>query len=146
MGLLARLLGKSKPTPVVIIRNRLGEEIDRVEGARDLWGQDLRGRQWMHADLSKVYLCGANCEGINLFGARLEQTDFSHATLKNAELSFSYAAGANFRNADLRGCALYMAQVGWPRDRQHAAAEFDGALLDESSDVPEHKAYREMKW
>jgi uncharacterized protein YjbI with pentapeptide repeats len=146
MGLLAQIFGKPKPAPVVIIRNRLGEEIDRVEGVRDLWGQDLRGRQWPHVDLSKQSLAGANCEGINLFGARLERTDFSHAILKNAELSFSYAAGANFRNADLRGCALYMSQIGWPRDRQHAAAEFDGALLNESSDVPEHKAYREMKW
>jgi uncharacterized protein YjbI with pentapeptide repeats len=146
MGLLALIFGKSKPVPVVIIRNVLGEEIDRVEGVRDLWSQDLRSRQWPHADLSKQSLAGANCEGINLFGARLERTDFSHAILKNAELSFSYAAGANFRNADLRGCALYMSQVGWPRDRQHPAAEFDGALLNESSDVPEHKAYREMKW
>ena len=29
-----------KPTPVVIIRNRLGEEIDRVEGVHDLLGRD----------------------------------------------------------------------------------------------------------
>jgi hypothetical protein len=46
MGLLALIFGKSKPLPMVIIRNRLGKEIDRVEGVRDLWGQDLRGRQW----------------------------------------------------------------------------------------------------
>jgi uncharacterized protein YjbI with pentapeptide repeats len=137
---------KPKPVPVIIIRNRLGEEIDRVEGVCDLWGQDLRGRQWAHADLSKVSLAGANCERINLFGARLERTDFSHAVLKNAELSYSYAAGASFRNADLRGCSLYMSQTGWPRSRQCAAAEFDGAMLDEASDVAEHKAYREMKW
>ena len=44
---------------VVIIRNVLGEEIDRVEGARDLWGKvDLRGRQWQHADLSGAWLDG----------------------------------------------------------------------------------------
>jgi hypothetical protein len=34
MGLLARIFGKPKPARMVIIRNRLGEEIDRVEGAR----------------------------------------------------------------------------------------------------------------
>jgi uncharacterized protein YjbI with pentapeptide repeats len=137
-----------KPTvaPTFVIKDVLGKVLLELPGRRDLIGADLKGMNLAHADLSKQSLAGANCEGINLFGARLERTDFSHAILKNAELSFSYAAGANFRNADLRGCALYMSQVGWPRDRQHAAAEFDGALLDESSDVPEHKAYREMKW
>ena len=39
-----------------------------------------------------------------------------------------------------------MSQTGWPRNTKYAAAEFEGALLDEASDVPEHKAYREMKW
>ena len=65
-----------KPVPCVIIYNVLHEEIDRIEGARDLWNQDLRGRQWQHADLSELSLFGAQCAGINLLGARLHRTDF----------------------------------------------------------------------
>ena len=48
-----------KPALVMIIRNVLGEEIDRMP-ARDLYNQDLRGKQWMHADLSGMSLFGAN--------------------------------------------------------------------------------------
>ena len=54
MGFLSDLFSGPKSKPVVIIRNVLGEEIDRREGARDLWNQDLRGRNWSHADLSNV--------------------------------------------------------------------------------------------
>jgi hypothetical protein len=49
MGFFSDLFGAPKPAPVVIIYN-MHEEIDRVEGVRDLWGKvDLRGRQWAHA-------------------------------------------------------------------------------------------------
>ena len=57
-----------KPVPCVIIYNVLHEEIDRIEGARDLWNQDLRGRQWQHADLSGLSLFGAQCDGIIFLG------------------------------------------------------------------------------
>jgi hypothetical protein len=60
----------------VIIRNVLGEEIDRIP-ARDLYNQDLHGKQWMHADLSGMSLFGANLEGANLFGARLVRTSLA---------------------------------------------------------------------
>ncbi len=113
-GILADLFGTPRPAPVTIIRNVLGEEIDRVP-ARDLYNQDLRGKQWMHADLSGMSLFGANMEGVNLFGARLYRTDFQKATLRGAELAFSYAAGANFRGSDMRGCSLYRAEIGLRR-------------------------------
>lgn len=65
---------------VVIIRNVLGEEIDRVEGVRDLWGGvDLRGRQWDHADLAGLRLDGANLED----GARFVKTSFARCNLPN---------------------------------------------------------------
>jgi hypothetical protein len=49
MGFFSDLVGAPKPAPVVIIYN-MHEEIDRVEGVRDLWGKvDQRGRQWAHA-------------------------------------------------------------------------------------------------
>jgi hypothetical protein len=69
----------SPPEPVppdVIIRNVLGEEIDRVEGMWDLVNADLRARPGPHADLSGLSLDGANCESINVFGACLVRTSF----------------------------------------------------------------------
>ena len=127
MGFLSDLFGAPKPAPVVIIYNVLHEEIDRIP-ARDLYNLDLRGKQWMHADLSGMSLFGANLEGANLFGARLYRTDFQKASLRGAELAFSYAAGANFRGADLRECSLYRAEIGLRRSR-HASADFTDALL-----------------
>jgi uncharacterized protein YjbI with pentapeptide repeats len=118
-----------KPAPVVIIRNVLGEEIDRVEGVRDLWGGvDLRGRQWAHADLAGQWLDGANLEGANLFGARLVHTSFARCNLRNAELSFSNAYGANFRGSDMDGCLMYCSET------KHA--RFDEAILSPTSDIP----------
>jgi Pentapeptide repeats (8 copies) len=112
----------------VIIRNVLGEEIDRVEGVRDLWGQDLRGRQWPHVDLSGMFLGSANLEGANLLGARLVNTSFSNANLRGAEVSFANADGANFYRANLDGCLMYRTQV------RHA--RFDEAKITHQSDIP----------
>jgi hypothetical protein len=68
---------KPKPEPPgVIIRDVLGKQIDHVSGVWHLAGADLRGRNWSHVDLSDRSLDGANCEGMNLFGARLMKTDF----------------------------------------------------------------------
>jgi len=119
---------KATSTPVVIIRNVLGEEIDRVEGVWDLTNADLRHRQWAHSDLSGMSLDGANCESIDLFGARLVRTSFCRATLRNAELSFSDATQANFRRANLDGCLMYRSEI--------TLARFDDAVLSESSDIP----------
>ena len=58
---------------------------------------------WLHADLSGMSLDGANCEGINLFGARLVRSSFSRWNLRNAVLSFSDATGGNFRGRTLTG-------------------------------------------
>jgi uncharacterized protein YjbI with pentapeptide repeats len=121
------LFAKPKPMPVVIIRNVLGEEIDRVAGY-DLSGQDLRGRNWSHADLSGRSLDGANCEGINLFGARLVKTSFSRTNLRSAEISFADATGAHFRQADLTDVAMYRTET--------ALARFEDSLLTEHSDIP----------
>jgi len=118
---------KSVP-PGVVIRNVLGEQIDFVEGVWDLSDADLRHRNWPHADLSGMSLDGANCENINLFGARLIRTSFCGANLRNAEMSFSDATGATFRNANLDGCLLYRSET--------QLACFDGAVLSESSDIP----------
>lgn len=128
MRLLAQIVGEAKPAPVVIIRNRLGEEIDRVEGVRDLANQDLRGRQWPHVDLSGMFLDGANLEGANLFGARLVNTSFWHANLRGAEVSFADAQNANFFRANLDGCFMYRTSI--------RNASFDEATITHASDIP----------
>ena len=120
---------KPKPTPPgVVIKNVLGEIIDHVPGVWDLTNADLRGRQWAHADLSGMSVDGANCEGINLFGARLIKTNFARCNLRNAELSFSKATGASFRNANLDGCLMYRSET--------SLASFGGAVLTVDSDIP----------
>jgi uncharacterized protein YjbI with pentapeptide repeats len=130
------LFAKPKPMPVLIIRNVLGEEIDRVEG-HDLLGQDLRGRNWSHAELSGQSLDGANCEGINLFGARLVKTSFCRTNLRGSEISFADATGADFRNADLADVAMYRTEI--------SLAHFGGSLLSEHSDIPERKVVVTMR-
>lgn len=131
MGFLS-LFKAQKPKPSgVIIRNVVGEEIDRVEGVWELANADLRGRQWSHAELSGLCLDGANCESINLFGARLIHTSFCRANLRGAELSFSDATGADFRNAKLDGCLLYRSET--------YMACFDGAAISPTSDIPNMK-------
>ena len=71
-------------------------------------------------------------------GGRLHRTDFQKASLRDAELAFSYAADAIFRGADLRGCSLYRAEIGQRRSRQ-ASADFTDALVDEATDIPERR-------
>ena len=106
-------------------------------------GQDLSGRNWNHADLSGLSLWGARCDGIQLLGARLFRTDFQKASLRGAELAFSYAAGASFRGADLRECSLYRAEIGL--SRRHSSADFTDALVDEATDIPERKVFGERR-
>ncbi len=122
------VFSKPKPAPVVIIRDRLGREIDRLEGVWDLSNQNLKGRQWAHAELSGLSLDHADCEGINLFGARLVKTSFSGCNLRDAEVSFSDATRANFQNAKLQGCKMYRSET--------SLAHFDGAVFSERSDIP----------
>jgi uncharacterized protein YjbI with pentapeptide repeats len=78
--------------------------------------------------LPGLSLDGANCEGIDLFGARLIRTSFCRANLRNAELSFSDATSANFQNAKLEGCKMYRSET--------SHAHFDGAVFSEQSDIP----------
>jgi hypothetical protein len=99
-----------KPAPVVIIRNVLGEEIDRVEGVRDLWGDvDLRGRNWSHAELSGMWLDGSDLTGANLFGARLlralqpQECEPGLRTHRGGQFSASRSRG--------RGSSIYRRQA-----------------------------------
>jgi uncharacterized protein YjbI with pentapeptide repeats len=64
-------------------------------------------------------------------------------SLRGAELAFSYAAGANFRGADLRECSLYRAEIGL--SRRHSSADFTDALVNEGTDIPERKVFAEWR-
>ena len=128
MGFFSLFRAPKLTPPPIIIRNVLGEEIDRIEGLYSLMNADLHGRQWAHANLSGMNLSCANCEGINLFGARLVGTNFSRCNLRNAELAYSDATAANFRDANLDGCLMYRSEI--------SIVLFDGAMITESSDIP----------
>ena len=86
---------------------------------------------------------GRSCDGIQLLGARLYRTDFQKASLRGADLAFSYAAGASFRGSDMRGCSLYRAEIGL--GRRHSSADFTDALVDEATDIPERKVFGERR-
>jgi uncharacterized protein YjbI with pentapeptide repeats len=120
---------KPKPTPPgVIIRNVLGEEIDRVEGVWRLANANLHHRQWAHADLSGMSLDGANCEGINLLGARLVRTSFCRADLRNANLAYALIDGADFRRAHLDGVDLLHTNI--------RLTQLDDAIITPASTIP----------
>jgi uncharacterized protein YjbI with pentapeptide repeats len=137
VGLLD-LFAKPKPAPPgVIIRNRVGEQIDHVSGVWHLANADLRGRNWAHADLSGLCLDGANCEGINLFGSRLVKTSFCRTNLRGAEISFADVTGADFRQADLTDALMYQTET--------QLAKFDQAIFSEHSDIPGRKVLGTMR-
>jgi uncharacterized protein YjbI with pentapeptide repeats len=138
MGFFADLFGTPKPAHVLIIRNVLGEEIDRIEGARDLVGQDLRGKQWAHADLSGLWLDGADMSGANLLGARCVGTSFARCNLKNANLAYARIEGASFRQADLEGADLLHTNI--------RRAEFDRAIIGPTSTIPGVYAGARREW
>lgn len=58
----------------------LGEEIDRVEGVRDLVNADLRGRQWAHVELSEMSSWGVNLAGANYLVRVLSVLRFAELT------------------------------------------------------------------
>ena len=143
MEFLSDLFGAPKPVPSVVIKNVLGEVLLEIPGRRDLVGANLQNLNLAHAALSNVSLWRAQCDGINLFAARLYRTDFQKASLRGAELAFSYAAGASFRGADLRECSLYRAETGL--SRRHSSTDFTDALVNEVTDKPERKVYGERR-
>jgi len=126
----------SKPKPIppgVIIRNRLGEEIDRVEGWT-LEHKDLRLRNWPHVDLNGVSLSGSDLSGSNLLGANLSRASLRNCQLVGCEISYANASDARFDSSDMRGCLMW-------RTETHGAS-FEDILIDETSDIPKRKVCR----
>jgi uncharacterized protein YjbI with pentapeptide repeats len=118
---------KPKPVPAVIIRNRIGEEIDHVEGW-DLCGKNLRNRNWCHAELSEQILDGADLSGSNLLGANLQGASLRNCILVNCEISYADVSGCDFSGADMDGCLLYRSET--------QRARFENVRATERSDIP----------
>jgi hypothetical protein len=71
---------KPRPTQVVIIRDRIGREIDRVEDW-DLCNKVLRNRNWQPADLSGVSLDGSDLSGTSMFLAFEKKPEFQFLSI-----------------------------------------------------------------
>lgn len=127
---------KPKPTPGVIIRNRLGEEIDRAEGWT-LEHKDLRLKDWRHVDLHEASLDGSDLSGTNMLGADLRGASFRHCKLIGCEMSYADVSGCDFSGSDLRGCLMW-------RTETHGA-KLRGVLLSEDSDIPKIKVLQTMR-
>lgn len=123
--------------PVVIIRNVLGQEIDRVEGTRDLFYQDLRCRNWPSVDLSGLSLQGSDLSGANLIGCRCVRTSFFRTKLTAADLSYGTVEAANLREADLRATQMYRTEI--------VRADFSGSKISAESDIPDWLALVKRK-
>lgn len=130
MGFLSSLFGVPKPVPTQIIRDRLGREIDRVEGW-NLCNKDLRYRNWSHVSLSGVSLDGSDLSGSNLLGADLRGTSLRNCKLVACEISFADASGCDFSDANMIGCLLYRTET--------ECARFQNVLMNEDSDIPERR-------
>jgi uncharacterized protein YjbI with pentapeptide repeats len=118
---------KPKLVPVVIIKNRVSEEIDSVEGW-DLCGKDLRNRDWRHANLVGMSLQGSNLSGTNLLGANLQGASLRNCILVNCEVSYADISGCDFSGADMDGCLLYRSET--------QRARFNNVRATERSDIP----------
>ena len=125
---------KPKPIPPgVIIRNRLGEEIDRVEGWT-LEHQHLRLRNWPHVDLHGVSLSGSDLSGTNMLGADLRGASLRNCKLVACEISYADVSGCDFSGSDLRGCLMWRTEA--------CGAKLEDVLLCAESDIPKIKVLR----
>jgi uncharacterized protein YjbI with pentapeptide repeats len=127
------MFSKPKPVPVVIIRDRLGREIDRVVGW-NLCNQDLRCRNWRHADLRGRWLDGSDLSGTNMLGADLRGASLQNCKLVGCEISYADVSGCDFSGSDMTGCLLYRSET--------QRAKFNNVMLSEESDVPKIKVFQ----
>lgn len=111
--------------PVITIRNRLAEEIDRVDGW-NLERRDLRRRDWRHVDLRGLCLDGSDLSGTNALGADLRDASLRNCKLLPVTFRTQMQADA-ISGSDMVGCLIY-------RTETHLA-KFRNVLLDEESDV-----------
>jgi uncharacterized protein YjbI with pentapeptide repeats len=123
---------QSKPAPpVIIVRNRLGEEIDRVGS---LEHKDLRFRDWRHVNLRGRNLDGSDLSGTNMLGADLRGASLNNCKLVGCEISYADVSGCDFTGSDMAGCLLYRSET--------QRAKFNNVVLSKDSDVPKIKMFQ----
>jgi uncharacterized protein YjbI with pentapeptide repeats len=122
--------------PVVVICDRLGREIPRIESAPDLVGANLKDLNLVHADLAGRGLFGPIAKAPSLWVPRLDRVDFSKANPRGADMYLCSALDTRFRQADIRRASLYKADIG---SKKRPSADFHDALVDETTDIPGRK-------
>lgn len=71
-------------------------------------GSDLSGADFSNAEIDNASFRNCNMTGTNLRAAKAEEADFSGSKLVDASLRSTWAAAANFFNADLTGAETHM--------------------------------------
>ena len=91
------------------------EIIKRAIGVWNWWRQQNPHVKpdFKEADLSGVYLSGANLRNAEFTGADLRRAQFRYAALVDADLRYASLGGANLTGADLRGADLTGSTIGW---------------------------------
>ncbi len=72
----------------------------------EVWNQWRQDNPQIFADLSDMFLYGAELIGANLSGSNLSGTNLSNASLCDAVMSLAFLNGANLINSDLRDADL----------------------------------------
>jgi uncharacterized protein YjbI with pentapeptide repeats len=89
----------------------------------DFSGCDLSGADCSGADLKQTLLAGVRADGLRLYDATAEQTDWRNASLRGARAaSGTVLTGARMAGADLTGASL--------GGTQFIAVDLEGAALD----------------
>ena len=130
---LFSMFSKSRPVPVIVIRDRLGREIDRVQGW-NLERKDLRNRNWRHVNLGGQNLDGSDLSGTNMLGADLRGASLNNCKLVGCEISYADVSGCDFSGSNMVGCLLYRSET--------QRAKFHNVVLSEESDVPKIKVFQ----
>lgn len=125
-----------KPVPFVIISDRLGREIDRVEGW-NLERKELRDRDWRQIDLQGQCLDGSDFSDTVMLGADLRSASPRYCNLAGCEISNADVGGCGFTGSDMAGCLLY-------RSETHLA-KIHNVLLSEETDIPKIKVLKTVR-
>lgn len=124
---------KPKPVPFIVIRDRLGREIDRVQGW-NLERKDLRNKNWQHVDLRNQCLDGSDLSGTNMLGADLRGASLRYCNLAGCEISYADTSRCDFTGCNMAGSLLYRSET--------QEAKFHNVLLDVESDIPKIKVFQ----
>jgi len=132
-------LSKDKLWMIILeTRNSLSTELKYI-GSNACTLLNYLKADFKNKDLSKTFL-----DGVELCRGNFEATNFSGATLKNANLTYATLKDANFFNADLEGFIFKeldaVDSVAWSPDGNHIACGSDDTLIR----IWDSKTYNEV--